>query len=99
MRGLPARSVLDRCTATKTCPKVMEHFGATEIWALKLGPEWVGTSSKEDIPLPSNVRRYYIASSTHGGGAGGFDSALRGVGLPAEGAACPGNNFGTAVLP
>ena len=97
-RGLPARSVLDRCNATRTCPKIIEHFGAAEIWGLKLGPEWVGTSAKEDIPLPGNVRRYYIASTTHGGGAGGFDSSLRSGGLntPIE---CPGNNSGFGVLP
>jgi hypothetical protein len=97
-RGLPARSILDRCNATGTCPKVVEQFGATEIWNLKLGPEWVGTGMKEDIPLPANVRRYYVASSTHGGGAGGFDSSLPSGGMtkPIE---CPGNNAGFGVLP
>jgi hypothetical protein len=97
-RGLPTRSILDRCNATKTCPKVIEHFGAAEIWGLKLGPEWVGTSAKEDIPLPPNVRRYYIASTPHGGGAGGFDTSLPSGGLnkPIE---CPGNNSGFGVLP
>ena len=99
VRGLPAGGILDRCTATKTCPKIMEHFGSAEVWALKLTPEWVGTDAKADLPLPANVRRYYIASSSHGGGAGGFDTSLPGVGLPSAGAACPGNNFGVGVLP
>jgi hypothetical protein len=99
VRKLPERSILDRCNASKTCPKIIEHFGAAEIWGLKLGPEWVGTSAAEDIPLPDNVRRYYIASTSHGGGAGGFDSSLPGVGLPKSGASCPGNNWGTGVLP
>jgi hypothetical protein len=99
VRNLPERSILDRCNATKTCPKIIEHFGAAEIWGLKLGPEWVGTSAKEDIPLPDNVRRYYIGSSAHGGGDGGFDSSLPGVGLAKTGASCPGNNWGNAVLP
>jgi len=98
-RGLPTAGILDRCTATRTCPKIIEHFGAAEIWALKLGPEWVGTDAKEDIPLPANVRRYYIASTNHGGGAGGFDTSLPGVGLPKTGANCPGNNYGTGLLP
>ena len=99
VRGLPAAGILDRCTATKTCPKVMEHFGSAEVWALKLTPEWVGTDGKADLPLPDGVRRYYIASSTHGGGAGGFDTSLPGVGQPTTGVVCPGNNFGTGVLP
>ena len=99
VRGLPAAGILDRCTASKTCPKIVEHFGSAEVWALKLTPEWVGTDAKADLPLPDNVRRYYIASSNHGGGAGGFDTSLPGVGLPKTGAVCPGNNFGIGLLP
>jgi hypothetical protein len=99
VRGLPAAGILDRCTASRTCPKIIEHFGAAEVWALKLTPEWVGTDARADLPLPDFVRRYYIGSSNHGGGAGGFDSSLPGAGLAATGAACPGNNFGTGVLP
>jgi Alpha/beta hydrolase domain len=99
VRGGPVAGILDRCTASRTCPKIVEHFGSAEVWALKLTPEWVGTDAKADLPLPANVRRYYIASSNHGGGAGGFDTSLPGVGLPTVGASCPGNNYGTAVLP
>ncbi|MFZ9563221.1 MAG: alpha/beta hydrolase domain-containing protein, partial [Burkholderiales bacterium] len=44
-RKLPSRSIQDRCLASNTCPKIIEHFGAAEIWALKLGPEWVGTDA------------------------------------------------------
>jgi hypothetical protein len=92
-RGLPPAGILDRCEATKTCPKVIEHFGSAEVWALKLTPEWVGTDAQTDIPLPKNVRRYYIPSSTHGGGGGGFNPNP-----PNNGASCPGNNFGTGIL-
>jgi len=99
VRGLPAAGILDRCQSSNTCPKIIEHFGSAEVWALKLTPEWVGTDGLADLPLPDNVRRYYIASSTHGGGAGGFDTSLREAALPRSGPSCPGNNFGTAVLP
>jgi len=99
VRHLPKRGILDRCRASHTCPKIIEHFGSAEVWALKLTPEWVGTDAKTDIPLPGNVRRYYIPSTTHGGGGGGFNSSLPGFGLPTVGPGCPGNNFGTGVLP
>ena len=99
VRGGAAVGLLDRCTASRSCPKIIEHFGSAEVWALKLTPEWIGTDAKADLPLPANVRRYYIASSSHGGGAGGFDSSLPGVGLPTTGATCPGNNYGSATLP
>lgn len=93
VRGLPAAGILDRCQASGTCPRIIEHFGSAEVWALKLTPAWVGTDAKADLPLPDNVRRYYLASSNHGGGAGGFDAAL--AGKPPS---CPGNNYGTALL-
>lgn len=99
VRGLPKRGILDRCRRSRTCPKIIEHFGSAEVWALKLTPEWVGTDAKKDIPLPHNVRRYYIPSTTHGGGGGGFNTSLPGVSLPTTGPNCPGNNFGTGVLP
>lgn len=97
-RGLPRAGILERCAATRTCPKVIEHFGSAEVWALKLTPEWVGTDGSRDIPLPPNVRRYYIASSSHGGGGTGpaaFNASLN----PTASPGCPGNNFGTGVLP
>jgi hypothetical protein len=71
-RGLAAGSLLDRCTATKTCPKVFETFGSSEFWGLRMSPNLVGTNADTDIPLPANVRRYYFPSVTHGGGPGGW---------------------------
>ena len=99
VRGGPVAGILDRCSTSRTCPKIIEHFGSAEVWALKLTPEWVGTDGKADLPLPDTVRRYYMGSSSHGGGAGGFNSSLPGVGLPTTGSVCPGNNFGTGTLP
>jgi hypothetical protein len=92
VRGLPARGILDRCTATNTCPKIIEHFGSAEAWALNLSPALVGTSADKDIPLPANVRRYYIPSTAHGGGSGGFSVT------PAAAPMCPGPNFGSGIL-
>ena len=55
VRGLAG--ILDRCTASQTCPKILEHFGAAEAWGLMLSPGLVGTTAERDIPLPSNVLR------------------------------------------
>jgi len=94
-----------------TCPKVIEHFGSAEVWALKMTTSWVGTFPVTDIPLPSNVRRYYIGSTTHGGGGGGFATPLfSSAGAPVAGqyppptpapnaVNCPGNNWGTGLYP
>ena len=92
VRGLPKAGILDRCTATKTCPKIFEHFGSAEIWDLNLSPDFVGTSANKDIPLPANVRRYYIPGTPHGGGPGGFSV------LPLAGPACPGTSFGVGMF-
>jgi Alpha/beta hydrolase domain len=96
VRNLPARGILDRCRETRTCPKIIEHFGAAEVWELKLGIEWVGTDGKKDIPIPENVRRYYIPSTTHGGtttpaGTNLFD-------FTPNNPNCPGNKWGTGAL-
>jgi len=90
VRNLPASSIFHRCNLTGTCPKVVEHFGGSEVFALKMTMEWVGPAADFDIPLTRNVRRYYIGSTTHGGGAGGFVHQP-----PATGVNCPGNNWGT----
>ena len=71
-RGLKAAGLLDRCTASKTCPKIVEAFGSSEFWGLRMSPDMIGTDAAHDLPLPDNVRRYYYPSTTHGGGRGGF---------------------------
>jgi hypothetical protein len=72
-RGRGSKSLLDRCSASKTCPTVFEVFGATEFWGLRMSPGLVGTDAARDIPLPENVRRYYMPGTNHGGGRGGFE--------------------------
>ena len=58
VRRRKAASLLARCRATKTCPKVFETFGSAEFWALRMSPSLLGTNADVDIPLPANVRRY-----------------------------------------
>jgi len=92
-RNIHPGGILDRCNITHTCPKIIETFGGAEVFALKMTPSWVGTDPKNDIPVPDNVRRYYLPSSTHGGGNGAMTQSPS-----PTGAGCPGNNWGTGVL-
>lgn len=98
VRKQPTGSIFSRCDTNDTCPKVIEHFGSAEVYALKLTPEWIGTAGDADIPLPRNVRRYYVPSSHHGGGAGGFTHMPAATGTATTGPSCPGNNFGRGTL-
>jgi hypothetical protein len=72
VRHRQSAGLLDRCRATRTCPKIFETFGALEFWFLRESPNLVGTDAKSDLPLPDNVRRYFFPGTTHGGGRGGF---------------------------
>ena len=94
VRDLPTRGILDRCERTHTCPKIVETFGGAEVFALKMTMSWVGSSADKDIPLPKNVRRYYLPSSTHGGGNGQTTENP----APAGSVSCPGNNWGKGTL-
>lgn len=67
-----ARSMLDRCSATNTCPRVFETFGGSELWDLRMSSNLVTSDLKADIALPAKVRRYYFPGTSHGGGQGGF---------------------------
>lgn len=93
VRDIHPGGILDRCQRSNTCPKIVETFGGAEVFALKMTPSWVGTDPKNDIPLPDNVRRYYLPSSTHGGGNGAMSENPS-----PTGAGCPGNNWGTGTL-
>lgn len=76
VRGRGGSSLLARCSASDTCPKVIETFGSAEFWGLKMSPNLVGTDAARDIPLLPNVRRYYFPGVTHGGSrVGGFPTA------------------------
>jgi len=75
-----------------------------KVWELKLTPEWVGTDAKKDIPLPRNVRRYYIPSnhSRRRWRRLQHEFASNPPGQPASypplAQNCPGNNYGNRVF-
>jgi hypothetical protein len=72
-RNLPADGMLHRCTATGTCPQVLETFASAELYSEKMSVSLCGFTCVADIPLPSNVYRYYSPGATHGGGTVSFN--------------------------
>jgi len=88
-RGRTKAGMLDRCRASGTCPKITEIFSAAEFWHLRMSPGHIGTRADVDIPLPPEVRRYYVPSTSHGGGNGAFTLTP----------AATGSTVGTCVLP
>jgi hypothetical protein len=96
VREVRPGGILSRCQRSRTCPKIVETFGGAEVFALKMTTSWVGTDPKVDIPLPASVRRYYLPSSTHGGGNG--STTQKPADVTQAPVNCPGNNWGRATL-
>ena len=83
VRDLPASSILDRCKLSGTCPKIIEHFGGSEVFALKMTMEWVGTERRRRHPAArATCAATTSRSTTHGGGGGGFDAPAAGRPAP-----------------
>lgn len=61
--------LLKSCTASSTCPKVMQVDGAFEWWGGRASLV-VTDGTGRDVALPENVRYYLVAGTQHGGGAG-----------------------------
>jgi len=72
VRGRSSWGMLHRCRETNTCPLIMETEGGADFFTARGSLGIAGTTGKDDIPLPANVRRYYMASTTHTGGSGNF---------------------------
>jgi hypothetical protein len=88
-RNLPANGMLHRCTATGTCPKILETFGSAEMYSEKMHVSLCGFTCVADIPLPPNVYRYYSPGATHGGGALSFTWSAPGSITPPTGQTYP----------
>ena len=87
-RGRPTASLLDRCTATKTCPKVIEAFGSTEFWGLRMSPGLIGTDARPTSRCqPTCDGSTILAPRTEEDAAGSASISPRLVRTPA--AACP----------
>jgi hypothetical protein len=57
---------------SNTCPQILETLGSAELYSEKMSASLCGFTCIADIPLPTNVHRYYSPGATHGGGSGSF---------------------------
>ena len=87
VRGRASWGLLHRCRVSNTCPLIMEVEGGADFYFVKGSIGIAGTTGKDDIPLPANVRRYYMASTNHTGGVDNFlvdQPAVQGCMLPSN---------------
>jgi hypothetical protein len=71
--------LLERCSASNTCPKIVHSDGEAELWQGRAS--LVVTDPRGfDVRLPDNVRAYLIAGTRHGGGDG-FDGEAPDAGI------------------
>jgi hypothetical protein len=59
--------LLDRCTKTNTCPKIVHTMSDIEYWEASGRGDTTDPLGKYDLKLPSNVRIYEFSSNQHGG--------------------------------
>jgi hypothetical protein len=57
--------ILDRCTATNTCPKIVHAATALEMWELRQSLGFTDPLGVRDLIEPPNVRSYILASTQH----------------------------------
>ncbi len=70
------QGLLDRCTATKTCPLIMHAATALEIWDGRQSLGFTDPLGTKDVPDPANVRTYIMASTQHSAAALPLANAL-----------------------
>ncbi|MBV9656220.1 MAG: hypothetical protein JOZ42_16830 [Acetobacteraceae bacterium] len=59
--------LLDKCRATSTCPKILQTVTDTEYWQSAMSSDTTDDIGARDLPIPSLVRIYHLASTQHGG--------------------------------
>ena len=54
-----------RCTATNTCPKIMNLYSSNEVWVKAASLATTDPVTGLDVQEPANVRNYVVAGSQH----------------------------------
>jgi hypothetical protein len=63
--------LLDRCTATKTCPKIIQTVTDTEYWQRGMSLNTADAAGTHDLEIPGNVRIFHMTGSQHTGSVPG----------------------------
>jgi hypothetical protein len=58
---------LVRCTASNTCPLIINIFSGNEVWVKAGSSLWTDPGTGMDVAEPANVRNYFVAGAQHGG--------------------------------
>ncbi len=56
---------LARCARQRACPKIMHLDTGTEAWGGRASLVVADSSGAKDLPVPDNVRLYYLSGSQH----------------------------------
>ena len=59
------QGILDRCSADRSCPKIIHAATALEVWELRQSLGFTDSLGTVDLPEPANVRSYIMASTQH----------------------------------
>ncbi len=60
------QSLLDRCSATETCPRIFHVATALEMWEGRQSLGFTDPLGLRDVADPANVRTFIFASTQHG---------------------------------
>ena len=63
------QGILDRCTSSNTCPKIVHAATALEMWELRQSLGFSDPLGIRDLEEPANVRSYIMTSTQHGAAA------------------------------
>ena len=58
-----------RCTASNTCPKIMNVYSGNELWVKAGSSLTINPATGTDLAEVPHVRNYYLASTQHGNAA------------------------------
>ena len=65
-----------RCTASNTCPKIMNLYSSNEMWVKAASMTTTHPNTGLDVAEPSNVRNYLVSGSQHAIAGGAMPDSI-----------------------